>query len=119
MDYEYNALCTKVVDGDTYDFDVDLGFKIHTKQRFRLMGVNTPETYGVKKDSEEYKKGMEAKEFVVSLLEGKNFVIRTFKDKQGKYGRYLCDVVLSSDGEQEKLLSQELITSGLAVAVEY
>ena len=52
--YKYKATVGRVVDGDTVDVVIDLGFKITTNQRIRLEGINTPETYSVKKDSEEY-----------------------------------------------------------------
>ena len=52
--YQYKAKVERIVDGDTIDVVIDLGFKITTNQRIRLAGINTPETYNVKKDSEEY-----------------------------------------------------------------
>ena len=57
--YEYKAMLTKLVDGDTMDLTIDVGFKMTTAQRVRLKGINTPETWRRKKTSDEYKKGME------------------------------------------------------------
>ena len=62
--YHYKAKAERVIDGDTLDVNIDLGFKITTVQRIRLARINTPETYNVKKDTEEYQKGMSAKQFV-------------------------------------------------------
>ena len=59
--YLYKATVTRVVDGDTVDLEIDLGMSVFAKQRIRLAGINTPETYGVKKDSEEYAAGIKAK----------------------------------------------------------
>ena len=62
--YEYRAELKRVVDGDTYDFTVDLGFRVSKDIRIRMLGVDTAETYGVKKESDEYKRGMEHKQWV-------------------------------------------------------
>jgi len=90
--YEYKARVLRVVDGDTVDLDIDLGCSVHVHERCRLYGINAPETHGVKKDSDEYRKGMEATEFLRNMIEGKEILIRTHKDKRGKYGRYLVEI---------------------------
>jgi len=90
--YEYKARVLRVVDGDTVDLDIDLGCSVHVHERCRLYGINAPETHGVKKDSEEYRKGMAATEFLRNMIEGKEVLIRTHKDKKGKYGRYLVSM---------------------------
>ncbi len=109
--YEYNAEVLRVVDGDTIDLDVDLGFSIHHKMRVRLARVDTPETYGVKKDSEEYKRGMEAKEFVESAIPvGKQVTIVTLKDRTGKFGRYLAEILVDEYNLNSKLLEEGLAT---------
>ena len=51
--YQYKAEVVRVVDGDTVDVLIDLGLNVFTKERIRLFGINTPETYGVKKGSAE------------------------------------------------------------------
>ncbi len=90
--YLYKATVTRVVDGDTVDLEVDLGMNIFVKERVRLARINTPETYGVKKDSEEYKAGIKAKERLIELVENKQVAIETIKDKKGKYGRYIAEL---------------------------
>lgn len=91
--WTYTADIDKVVDGDTIDFEVDLGFKIYKGVRTRLLGVDTHETYGVKKDSDEYERGMEEKRFVESWLDDADEIfIQTEKDSKGKYGRWLARV---------------------------
>ncbi len=83
MTYEYKAKLIKVVDGDTLDVQIDLGFNIFQNIRVRLLGVNTPETYGVKKESIEYKKGMKAKQFVINYFEGVDkFIVKLTKIKK-------------------------------------
>ena len=87
--YEYKCKIVKVIDGDTTDVDIDLGFGIWMKkQRIRFYGVDTPESRTSDKDEKVY--GMLAKEFVLSHLPiGSTQVLRTKKDGVGKYGRIL------------------------------
>lgn len=115
--YTYHAKVDRVVDGDTVDLVIDLGFKITTLQRIRLRGINTPETYNVKKDSEEYKKGMVAKEYVIKRVEENNHqvVVETNKDV-GKFGRYI-GVIRFADSPVS--LNDDLVVKGLAVVAEY
>lgn len=95
----------KVVDGDTYDLWVDLGFSISQRTRVRLMGVDTAETYGVSHDSEEYARGKEQARWVAEWFsthghggsERWPFVLETEKDT-GKYGRYVAVISAKDDG---------------------
>lgn len=115
--YTYRAKVDRVVDGDTLDLVIDLGFKITTLQRIRLRGINTPETYNVKKDSEEYKRGMEAKEYVLNRMEENKYevIVETNKDV-GKFGRYI-GVIRFADSPVS--LNDDLVEKGLAVVAEY
>ncbi|MBN1985149.1 MAG: thermonuclease family protein [Prolixibacteraceae bacterium] len=115
--YQYKATVKRIVDGDTLDIIIDLGFKITTNQRIRLAHINTPETFNVKKDSEEYKKGIEAKIFVEQRVAENNFeaIIETDKDV-GKYGRYIATVRLA---DKEITLNDELVKMGLAQYASY
>nr|WP_321355760.1 thermonuclease family protein [uncultured Draconibacterium sp.] len=115
--YTYKATVDRVVDGDTIDLIIDLGFKITTFQRIRLRGINTPETYNVKKDSEEYKNGMKAKAFVIERISNNDneVIVETDKDV-GKFGRYI-GVIRLDDNEQS--LNEELVEKGYAVYAKY
>ncbi len=127
--YVYAAEVMRVVDGDTLDVNIDLGFRIFSKQRIRLYGVDTPETYGVKKSSEEYQKGIAAKKAVLDWLHencdrsasGDWIVVLESHDGQplgqGKYGRWLA-VVWATDKHQDHL-NKWLIDNGHAKAVTY
>lgn len=116
--YEYHARIVRVVDGDTFDAEVDLGFGVTFKERFRLARVNTPETYGVPKDSEEYKAGMLAKErFEMLVSSYPSCTIKTEKDKKGKYGRYIAEVFFDQNNPFN--LSDHLVEEGLAKYVTY
>lgn len=115
--YQYKARVERIVDGDTIDVVIDLGFKITTNQRIRLAGINTPETYNVKKDSEEYKKGMLSKQFVEQRLSANNNEIMIETDKYtGKYGRYIGTIFLADSSTS---LNDELAEKGLAKYVTY
>jgi len=110
--YEYKAKLKRVVDGDTMDLIIDMGFKITTEQRIRLKGINTPETWHRAKDSDEYKAGMKSKEYVVRRLNENNneFRIRTNKNP-GVYGRFIADIILA---DSDLTLNDELLQKGLA-----
>jgi len=119
--YTYDAKLIDVVDGDTLDLDFDLGMNLHVHTRVRLYGVDTPETFGVKKDSEEYKKGKEAAAFVCMVLgdlaDHPRLVVQTRKDKKGKYGRYLAEVLVQVS-EQWISLNDLLVEEGHAKPIE-
>lgn len=119
--YTYEAKVLRIVDGDTIDVEIDLGFSTYRRERIRLYGINTPETYGVKRDSDEYVAGTKAKDYVIGAIEpmtqGERIIIQTIKDKKGKYGRYLANVYYkrSTGPEAEWIwLNQELVDKGLA-----
>lgn len=98
----------KVVDGDTVDITIDLGFSLTTKQRVRLNGIDTPES--ITKDEYEKKFGLEAKKFIADwFAAGKDLKVRTEKDD--KYGRILGEFFV--DGENETL-NEKLIRLGYA-----
>ena len=113
--YEYKAILDRVVDGDTLDAIIDVGFKMTTNQRIRLAHINTPETFRVKRTSKEYKKGVEAKHYVEKrLADNQNEMrIETYKNP-GKYGRYLGIIWL---GDSNISLNEELVEKGYAKRV--
>jgi micrococcal nuclease len=115
--YHYKAQVVNIVDGDTIDVVIDLGFKITTNQRIRFARINTPETYNVKKDSEEYQKGILSKQFVQQRLEANNNEIQLETEKvPEKYGRYIGTIWLA---DSKTSLNDELVEKGLAEYVKY
>lgn len=105
--YTYKANLARVVDGDTFDFVLDLGFKIQKTVRVRLSGVDTNEIYGVKKESEEYQKGIDQKKYVEDVLNSaNNIMIKTFEDDTGKYGRYIAEVIVDEENLANKIKKQ-------------
>ena len=101
----------KVVDGDTIDVILDMGFDIMYKQRVRLFGIDTPESRT--RDKVEKKYGLLSKYFLKDALSnGKKITIKTYKgDETGKFGRILGDVWI--DG---KSINQTMCDKGYAVA---
>ena len=111
--YEYRCSLVKIIDGDTIDVDLDLGFDVVLKkQRIRLYGINTPESRT--RDLEEKKYGLAAKARLGELIEAADtLMVKTAIDgkARGKYGRIL-GVPYTADGED---VCQKLIKEGHAV----
>ena len=110
--YEYHVKnLSKVVDGDTIDVDIDLGFDISFSSRVRLAGIDTPESRTT--DKAEKALGLEAKEYLkYKLKDAKSIVIKTEKmDSSEKYGRILGWIFI--DG-QEVSVNQQMINDGYA-----
>ncbi|HSG30642.1 MAG TPA: thermonuclease family protein [Thermodesulfobacteriota bacterium] len=112
--YNYYGKLIKVVDGDTIDVEVDLGFHTCVKERLRLADIDTPEVYGKNASPE----GTVAKNYVINALTDKLLRIETFKDRTGKYGRFLALVYYQSDNRWINL-NDELIEKGLAKPYEW
>ena len=87
--YHYSATVDRVVDGDTIDVFLDLGFDIILKGRVRFHGMNAPESRT--RDAEEKMRGLDAKTYVENWVEGHNgkIIIQTSLDERGKFGRIL------------------------------
>ena len=110
--YQYKALVTRVVDGDTFDATVELGFGISTKQRFRLKAVDTPETWRPVNELEK-EHGEKATNFVKDLIEGK--VVTLTSVQIAAYNRYDA-FVTTEDGKD---LGQLLIENDLVKLESY
>ena len=110
--YEYRVKkITGVVDGDTIDVDIDLGFNISYSQRVRLAGIDTPESRTT--DKFEKSLGLESKEYLkTKLKDAKDIVIKTQKpDSSEKYGRILGWLYV--DGA-EVSINEQMIQEGYA-----
>ena len=114
--YTYKIKLDRVVDGDTIDAYIDLGFNVSVKKRIRFMGINTPESRT--RDLEEKARGLAAKDRVKQLLEGAN-EIQLKSSGVGKYGRCLGELHIDTVDGQEKMtlenLNELLIREGHAV----
>ena len=105
----------KVVDGDTIDASIDLGFDISLEKRIRLAGVDTPESRTT--DLKEKAMGLESKEWLKKKLEGaKDIIIKTeLPDSTEKYGRIIGHLFING---QETSLNNQMIAEGYALAYD-
>lgn len=104
--YQYHCTIERVVDGDTVDAAIDLGFSIIYRTRVRLFGLNAPEVHGETKLA-----GLQAKEKLTTWLStGVPIMIHTNLDKRGKFGRVLGTFFVGASN-----INQRLIDEGYAV----
>lgn len=115
MIFTYNHVkLNRVVDGDTVDLNIDLGFGIYTRQRFRIGGINAPEPRGEERDA-----GLEASAFLVDMLEDAHSItIQTSKEK-GKYGRYIADIFVGDGSGDLYNVAQLMVEAGHAIFQDY
>lgn len=106
--YQYKATVINVVDGDTVDAIINLGFNISVKLRFRLFGINTPEMH---KDT--MVQAMTSKVRVEQLLLNKECIANTYKPD--KYGRWLADFIVIDSAGTTINVNKILVYEGLAV----
>lgn len=109
--YTYKAKLMRVVDGDTVDAEIDLGFGVFMKQRIRLYGIDTPESRT--RDLEEKERGLAAKARLSELL-GKEFIVETILNKRGKFGRILGTLHVTQEDGTKMNINQQLVTEGHA-----
>ena len=117
--YEYRCKILRIVDGDTVDIDIDLGFGVWMhKERVRMYGIDTPESRT--KDLEEKKYGLMSKDFVKNMMPiGSMQTLRTAKyDDKGKFGRILGEFIVY-DSKDDKLVSLKDIMIRECLGVEY
>ena len=103
-EYVYHAIITNVVDGDTVDAIVDLGFTVSVNVRFRLNGINTMEI----RDPDPIKReqGLKAKQFLSEQILDKLVTLKSYKTD--KYGRWLADIYFNNEHVNNRLLLEGL-----------
>jgi micrococcal nuclease len=112
--YEYSATIRRVVDGDTVDVDIDLGFGvILSNQRIRLYGIDTPESRT--RDPIEKVFGKMAGSFLKDKL-GERCTLRTRMDGKGKFGRILGEFITEDSEDDGMTVNEIMIRDNLAVA---
>ena len=108
--YEYTCTIDRVVDGDTVDVTIDLGFKIFHKARVRMYGIDTPESRT--RDLDEKARGILSKSFLQdALVQSNKIIIKTQKDAKGKFGRILGELYVNDIN-----INQLMVDKYLAVA---
>lgn len=110
--YTYKAKLIKIIDGDTIDAEIDLGFGVFIKQRIRLYGINTPETRTT--DLEEKERGFAAKQRLTELL-SQEFIVETLLNKRGKFGRVLGILHIEDEDGTRTNINETLVNEGHAV----
>lgn len=105
--YVYKAKIVDVHDGDTVTAIVDLGFHTQIEIKVRLFGINAPELKGETKNE-----GLKSKNRVIDLILNKVVTLKTHKDKQEKYGRWLAEIYLPN---QTKSINNLLVEEKLAI----
>ncbi len=97
--YHYKAFVKDVYDGDTITAVVDLGFLHYQEMKLRLYGIDTPELRGPERPQ-----GLIVRDILREMILEKDVEIHTYKDKQGKYGRYLATIMLDGVNVNEWLV---------------
>ena len=97
--YHYKAIVTEVTDGDTIKAVVDCGFRVKVSHVFRLADIDTPEIFRPKNEKE-LQHGIEAKEYLSSLVLDNEVCLDSFKSRAGIYNRWDARIyIIDSDGD--------------------
>jgi len=113
--YYYRAMVRSVYDGDTCTVDVDLGFAVWVKgEKIRLHRINAPELRGQTREE-----GKRSRDFLRGKIDGREVIIRTIKDKKGKYGRYLGEILLADDAGGFVNINDLMVSEGFAEYKDY
>ena len=108
--YHYKAVVVGVYDGDSITVDIDLGMGIWFRgQKIRLAYINTPEVRG-----NEREEGLKSRDWLRNKILGEEIIIKTIKDKKGKYGRWIGEIWFN-----EENINELLVENGMAYKVEY
>ena len=100
--YTYKARCVSVYDGDSITLDIDLGFNHWMlNQKIRLLGIDTPEIRGPERPE-----GLVSAERLRGLIEGKDVLVVSHRDRTGKYGRGLATIYLGNTNINQLLLEE-------------
>jgi|TARA_R100000084_G_C4530468_1_gene90942 micrococcal nuclease len=109
--YTYKAKLDRVIDGDTIDVNMDLGFDISVHKRIRLAGIDTPESRT--RDLEEKKRGLASKARLIELLDKGDLVVES--TDVGKYGRVLGVLHIYPEDNLPFNINEKLVEEGYAV----
>jgi micrococcal nuclease len=109
--YEYKCKLERVIDGNTIDAEIDLGFNVLVKQRIKLYGIATPSMQT--NDPTQKEQGLIAKTRLIEILP-KSFVVKTVLNKRGKIGRVLGFVYIEQEDGSRISVNDLLVEEGTA-----
>lgn len=113
--YHYHAEVTSVYDGDTCTVDIDLGLGVWVRgEKIRFYRINAPEVRGASKVA-----GKKSRDYLRGLIDKQSVILKTVKDKKGKYGRYLADVWVADEAGKLYCVNDKLVQEGFAVYKDY
>lgn len=113
--YHYQAQVVSVYDGDTCTVDIDVGLGIWVKgEKLRLARINAPEVRGDEREA-----GLVSRDFLRTKIDGKQIMIQTIKDKTGKYGRYLAEILIQDANDNFININDLMVAEGFAEYKEY
>ncbi len=113
--YFYRAEVVSVYDGDTCRVNIDLGFNTMLKnEKIRLSGINAPELRGSEREE-----GLKSRDYLRTLILGKQIYLETEKDKKGKYGRYLGTIWVVNESGLYENVNEKLVKNGYAIHKKY
>ena len=103
--FEYRARILRVIDGDTVEAEIDLGFQVSLTATLRLAGIDTPEVRGPERI--EGRAATEYLELLLNKLAGseREVTVHTHRDRTGKYGRYLAELMVGTRNLNEALVA--------------
>ena len=109
--HEYQATLVRVIDGDTVELDIDLGFHVHVREKIRLADIDAPEVRT--RDPEEKQRGIEARDALEKMLRDKALIVLTAKDRRS-FSRWVATIYLDH-GEEQISVQEEMVSRGFAV----
>jgi endonuclease YncB( thermonuclease family) len=107
--YNYGVKIDRIVDGDTIDVMIDLGFNTHIKRRIRMYGINAPESRT--RDLEEKARGLASKERLTEIVDNDDIIMKSHG--KGKYGRVLGELFIKKENEYISV-NETLVKEGFA-----
>jgi len=107
--YTYAAKVIRIIDGDTAILDFSLGFNVYMAQTVRIKDFNAKEIRKVKGyTSKDVKEGLKQKAKAEEILpHGKDIIVKTHKDQQGKYGRYIADIIVDGQSFKDIMMDKD------------
>ena len=113
--YVYKAHVVSVYDGDTCTVEIDLGLSTWLRgEKIRLYRINAPELRGAEREQ-----GLKSMEYLKRLIQDKEIILQTIKDRKEKYGRYLGEIWVQDENGKSINVNDKMVAEGFAVYFDY